>query len=75
MFHAIDQVGLPILGVVENMSGLRQRLGDFKFMRADGPGGSERDATAEILDQLRRTAPDLLVRSSYDEISTRVHAI
>ena len=51
-----------MLGVVENMSGLRQRLGDFSFMRRDGPGGAERDATAEVLEQLRRIAPDLEVR-------------
>ena len=51
-----------MLGVVENMSGLRQRLGDFTFMRRDVPGGAERDATAEVLEQLRRVAPELEVR-------------
>ena len=58
----LQQVGLPILGVVENMSGLRHRLGDFSFMRRDGPGGAERDATAEVLELLRSAAPGLEVR-------------
>ncbi|CAA0820137.1 Cytosolic Fe-S cluster assembly factor NBP35 [Striga hermonthica] len=40
------KVGLPVLGVVENMSGLCQSLSELKFMRL------ERDRRAEGLDRV-----------------------
>ena len=35
------QTGIPVLGVVENMSGLRQPLAAFKFYGPDGADISE----------------------------------
>ncbi len=51
-----------MLGVVENMSGLRHRLGDFRFLRRDGDGGAEADVTAAVLQRIREVAPELEVR-------------
>ena len=45
------KVGIPILGVVENMSGLRQQLHKFKFFRA-AANGSQQDVTQEVLQHL-----------------------
>ena len=52
-----------MLGVVENMSGLRHRLGDFRFLRSDGDGagGAEADVTAAVLQRIREVAPELMV--------------
>ena len=47
------QVGIPILGVVENMSGLRQAASEFAFKRADA-NGKEEDVTDKILDLLKQ---------------------
>ncbi|KAJ7547523.1 hypothetical protein O6H91_08G089400 [Diphasiastrum complanatum] len=53
------KVGLPILGVVENMSGLQQPLASFEFkMVADD--GEEKNVTKEVLEQLQTRCPDLL---------------
>ena len=45
------QVGIPILGVVENMSGLRQQLHEFKFFSTDS-AGSQQDVTQQVLRHL-----------------------
>ena len=45
------QVGIPILGVVENMSGLRQQLHQFKFFSTDSDG-SQQDVTQQVLQHL-----------------------
>ena len=50
-----------MLGVVENMSGLRHRLGDFRFLRRSGAGGAEADVTAAVLQRIREVAPELEV--------------
>jgi len=55
-----------VLGVVENMSGLRHRLGDFRFLRRDGDGGAEADVTATVLQRIREVAPELEVRSGFE---------
>ncbi len=61
MFCADGQVGLPVIGVVENMSGFRHRLGDFRFLRGSASGGAEADVTAAVLERLREVAPELEV--------------
>ncbi|KAF9587718.1 hypothetical protein IFM89_004695 [Coptis chinensis] len=53
------KVGVPVLGVVENMSGLRQPLGDVRFMRVSETG-EERDDTEWALEYLRKNAPEML---------------
>ena len=51
------QVGIPVLGVVENMSGLRQAASEVAFKQADGSGG-EVDVTARVLQILREQLGD-----------------
>lgn len=46
-----SQVGIPVLGVVENMSGLSQQLDKFKFFRP-GPDGSQQDVTDQVMQHL-----------------------
>lgn len=53
------KVGIRVLGVVENMSGLCQPLSSFSFTRP-GPSGEEEDVTEMVLDGLRKVAPHLL---------------
>ncbi|KAL5727959.1 cytosolic Fe-S cluster assembly factor nbp35 [Ranunculus cassubicifolius] len=48
------KVGIPILGVVENMSGLRQALTDVKFMKG------EIDETEWAMEYIKKNAPELL---------------
>lgn len=45
------KVGIPILGVVENMSGLRQQLHQFKFFSTDSDS-SQHDVTQQVLQHL-----------------------
>ncbi|KAG2652102.1 hypothetical protein PVAP13_1NG332600 [Panicum virgatum] len=52
------KVGVPVLGVVENMSGLRQPLSDLRFMKSGESG--ETDATEWVLNCIREKAPELL---------------
>ena len=61
-----------MLGVVENMSGLRHRLGDFRFLRRDGSGGAEADVTAAVLHAIAEVAPDLLVSRCTDASLTTI---
>ncbi|KAL5713260.1 cytosolic Fe-S cluster assembly factor nbp35 [Ranunculus cassubicifolius] len=48
------KVGIPVLGVVENMSGLRQALTDVKFMKG------EIDETEWAMEYIKKNAPELL---------------
>ena len=48
---ALWQVGIPVLGVVENMSGLSQRLDKFRFF-SPGPDGSQQDVTDQLMQHL-----------------------
>ncbi|TKW05067.1 hypothetical protein SEVIR_7G152303v4 [Setaria viridis] len=50
--------GVPVLGVVENMSGLRQAILDMKFVKPSESG--EADVTDWALDYIKEKAPDLL---------------
>uniref|UniRef100_I1PME8 ArsA/GET3 Anion-transporting ATPase-like domain-containing protein n=1 Tax=Oryza glaberrima TaxID=4538 RepID=I1PME8_ORYGL len=52
------KVGVPILGVVENMSGLRQAFSDMKFVKPSEAG--ETDATEWALNYIKEKAPELL---------------
>ena len=45
------QVGIPVLGVVENMSGLSQQLHKFKFF-STRPDGAQQDVTQQVLQHL-----------------------
>jgi len=45
------QVGIPVLGVVENMSGLSQQLHKFKFFTTS-PDGTQQDVTQQLLQHL-----------------------
>lgn len=48
---ALWQVGIPVLGVVENMSGLSQQLDKFRFFNP-GPDGSQQDVTEQVMQHL-----------------------
>ncbi|KAB8087815.1 hypothetical protein EE612_012236, partial [Oryza sativa] len=54
------------LGVVENMSGLRQVLSDFRFVK-QGEGG-ETDATEWALNYIKEKAPELLTMVACSEV-------
>ncbi|BBN11938.1 ATP-binding protein involved in chromosome partitioning [Marchantia polymorpha subsp. ruderalis] len=60
-------VGIPVLGVVENMSGLQQKIGSLNF-RAVGEDGEEKDVTDYALEELRKHAPHLLPMFAHMEI-------
>ncbi|RWR83782.1 cytosolic Fe-S cluster assembly factor NBP35-like protein [Cinnamomum micranthum f. kanehirae] len=53
------KVGIPVLGVVENMSGLRQSIADFKFTKVTH-NGDENDATEWAMNYIKANAPELL---------------
>lgn len=52
------KVGIPVLGVVENMSGLRQPMSDLRFERINGEAGVE-DVTEWAWRCIREKAPEL----------------
>jgi len=49
------KVGVPVLGVVENMSGLSQPLKDVKFM------SSSVDVTEAVIASIRKNSPELIL--------------
>lgn len=60
------KVGMRVLGVVENMSGLQQRVPELKFSyapsaqgEADGGVAEGEDVTARVMEALRAQFPDL----------------
>ncbi|KAJ7974745.1 Cytosolic Fe-S cluster assembly factor NBP35 [Quillaja saponaria] len=53
------KVGVKVLGVVENMSGLCQPVTDFKFMRMT-EAGEQTDVTEWVRDYMRDKAPEML---------------
>ncbi|XAR58256.1 hypothetical protein NMG60_11026683 [Bertholletia excelsa] len=61
------KVGLEVLGVVENMSGLCQPLSDFKFLRMTETG-EQRDVTEQVLGFMQEKAPDMLNFIAYSEV-------
>ncbi|XP_037486067.1 cytosolic Fe-S cluster assembly factor NBP35-like [Triticum dicoccoides] len=60
------KVSVPVLGVVENMSGLRQTLSDMKFVKPSENG--ETDATEWALDYIKDKAPELLSLIACSEV-------
>ncbi|CAL9241010.1 unnamed protein product [Arabidopsis halleri] len=54
------KIGVPVLGVVENMSGLSQPLTDIKFMKLVTETGSSIDVTQDMISCIRDNAPELL---------------
>jgi Mrp family chromosome partitioning ATPase len=50
--------GVPVLGVVENMSGLRQAISDMRFAKPSESG--ETDVTEWAFNYIKEKAPDLL---------------
>ncbi|CAL9131857.1 unnamed protein product [Musa textilis] len=53
------KVGIRVLGVVENMSGMRQSITDFRFVKSNETG-DETDVTEWALSYIRSSAPELL---------------
>ncbi|KAI4350562.1 hypothetical protein L6164_005009 [Bauhinia variegata] len=53
------KVGVKVLGVVENMSGLCQPIRDFKFMKMTDTG-EQRDVTEWVWEYLTEKAPEML---------------
>ncbi|KAG2238328.1 hypothetical protein Bca52824_092426 [Brassica carinata] len=54
------KIGVSVLGVVENMSGLTQPLSDVKFMKLTTETGSSVDVTQDMISCIRENAPELL---------------
>ncbi len=65
------QVGIPVLGVVENMSGLSQQLHKFKFFTTS-PDGAQQDVTQQLLQHL---PAELQVTSCTSDLSFCVHPV
>lgn len=61
------KVGVPVLGVVENMSGLCQPLTDFRFIRGTG-SGEQIDVTDKIIKCMREKAPEMLDLVAFSEV-------
>ncbi|KAL3829523.1 hypothetical protein ACJIZ3_018325 [Penstemon smallii] len=53
------KVGLPVLGVVENMSGLCQPLTDFKFLSMN-ENGEQKDMTEWVITCLKEKFPEMM---------------
>eukprot|EP00899_Mesostigma_viride_P027989 jgi/Mesvir1/8375/Mv12624-RA.1 len=51
------KVGIKILGVVENMSGLQVPFDEMQFR--DLSGGQDRDVTAEVMAAIKNAVPDI----------------
>ncbi|KAK1267983.1 Cytosolic Fe-S cluster assembly factor NBP35 [Acorus gramineus] len=64
------KVGIRVLGVVENMSELRQSIADLKFMSTSESGG-EVDATELAMKIIRERAPELLNLVACSEVFDR----
>ncbi|ESQ28921.1 hypothetical protein EUTSA_v10024147mg, partial [Eutrema salsugineum] len=62
------KVGVPVLGVVENMSGLTQPLADVKFMNVLADTGITIDVTQDVISCLRKNAPELVDVFAYTEV-------
>lgn len=61
------KVELPVLGVVENMSGLTQPLTDLKFLSATETG-EQRDMTEWAIQIMREKAPELMNLIAFSEV-------
>ncbi|KAL7539948.1 hypothetical protein ACHAXR_009747 [Thalassiosira sp. AJA248-18] len=60
------KTSVPVLGIVENMSGLQVRVSDLSFFRedsnesGDGASSSSTDCTSDVLSLLREKCPEVL---------------
>ncbi|XP_008792158.1 cytosolic Fe-S cluster assembly factor NBP35-like [Phoenix dactylifera] len=61
------KVGIRVLGVVENMSGLRQSIPDLKFAKLS-EAGDENDVTEWALNYIKTNAPELLSMVTCSEV-------
>ncbi|KAL8043769.1 hypothetical protein ABFX02_08G006500 [Erythranthe guttata] len=61
------KVGLPVLGVVENMSGFSQQLSEFKFMNVSA-SGEQKDMTESVIAYMRENAPEMLNLIAFSEV-------
>ncbi|OIS96338.1 PREDICTED: cytosolic Fe-S cluster assembly factor NBP35 [Nicotiana attenuata] len=61
------KVGVEVLGVVENMSGLSQPLSEFKFMRMTETG-ERKDMTEWAMAYMREKAPEMLNLVAFSEV-------
>jgi len=67
------KTGVPVLGIVENMSGLQVRVSDLSFFR-ENSGGSENEASAPsdctsgVLSLLRERCPEVLSMIAATEV-------
>ncbi|XP_010549924.1 PREDICTED: cytosolic Fe-S cluster assembly factor NBP35-like isoform X2 [Tarenaya hassleriana] len=62
------KVGVEILGVVENMSGLTQPLMDFKFVKLKTETGEPTEVTQEVISCINEKAPELLKVFAQSEV-------
>ncbi|KAL2652197.1 hypothetical protein R1flu_020325 [Riccia fluitans] len=60
-------VGIPVLGVVENMSGLQQKVDSLRF-KAVGDDGEEKDVTEYAVGEISKHAPHLLSMFAHMEV-------
>lgn len=66
---SMPQVGLKVLGVVENMSGLQQPVDTVRFINVPaGTAQKPEDVTAAVLEALRKVAPDLSCLSVQSDV-------
>ncbi|XP_077211899.1 cytosolic Fe-S cluster assembly factor NBP35-like [Tasmannia lanceolata] len=61
------KVGIQVLGVVENMSELRQLVTDFRFMKVT-ENGDEKDVTESTVNYIKEKAPELLSLFACSEV-------
>ncbi|KAK4354853.1 hypothetical protein RND71_027047 [Anisodus tanguticus] len=61
------KVGVEVLGVVENMSGLSQPLSEFKFTRKTETG-EQKDMTEWAMAYMREKAPEMLNLIAFSEV-------
>uniref|UniRef100_A0A0C9RIV0 Cytosolic Fe-S cluster assembly factor NBP35 n=1 Tax=Wollemia nobilis TaxID=56998 RepID=A0A0C9RIV0_9CONI len=61
------KVGIPVLGVIENMSGIQQPISSFIFKKI-ADNGEEDDVTEETLKSIQTHCPHLLSLFAYTEV-------
>lgn len=61
------KVGIPVLGVVENMSGLLQPLSNLRFKKIKDDG-EEEDVTDDVLQELLQNSPHLRSVYAFSEV-------
>ncbi|XP_047336047.1 cytosolic Fe-S cluster assembly factor NBP35-like [Impatiens glandulifera] len=61
------KLDVPVLGVVENMSGLCQPVSDLKFVKVTETG-EQKDVTEWAMDYMREKAPEMLAVFGYSEV-------